>query len=263
MLRKIGNMAEDKIRIRFRKEAELRLLSHHDLARAVERLLRRSQLPFDSTAGFHPHPRIVFPLSMPLGTIGLDEIVEIEWKEIIDPDEALETLRRHAPPGITFVSARRIPVKQTAKPRRVEYSLPISEDRQSFAADRFNRWNATSEMWVERTRPRHKRIDIRPFIDTVALNDGRLDFSLWVTQNGTAKADEVCHSIGLGELLEDACWTRSRMEVFDELSPEEVARTPKIEAREVILNGQPIPEREREPVAEASWGASEDGPVTE
>ena len=255
-------MAEDKIRIRFRKEAELRLLSHHDLARAVERLLRRARLPFESTGGFHPHPRIVFPLSLPLGIIGLDEIVEIEWKEIIDPDDALTSLRRSAPPGIAFVSARRIPVKQTAKPRRVEYSLPVNADRQAFAAERLNRWDAQGEMWVERTRPRHKRIDIRPFVDSVGLRDGRLGFSLWVTQNGTAKADEVCHSIGLGELLEETCWTRSRMEVFDELSAEEVARTPKIEAREVILNGRPAPEKEKE-VASASWGASEDGPVTE
>jgi radical SAM-linked protein len=257
-------MADDKTRFRFRKEAELRLLSHHDLARAVERLLRRAQLPFESTGGFHPHPRIVFPLSMPLGTIGLEEIVEIEWKTKIEPEEAVDVLRRHAPPGITFVSARRIPLKSTARCRRVEYQLPIPTEKLSLAEDCVRNFSTCSEIWVERIRPRHKRLDIFPFIDSIAIQNQKLQFSLWVTGNGTAKADEVCTALGLGELLESACWTRSRLEVFDELTPEEVARTPAITAREELLLDRPVHSQE-EVLSSASleWGASEDGPIVE
>ena len=54
------DMAGDKIRFRFHKADELRLLSHHDLMRCTERMLRRAELPFKSTAGFHPMPRFVF-----------------------------------------------------------------------------------------------------------------------------------------------------------------------------------------------------------
>jgi len=50
----------DKFRIRFRKVGDLRLLSHHDLMRTFERMLRRAGLPFRSTEGFHPKPRMVF-----------------------------------------------------------------------------------------------------------------------------------------------------------------------------------------------------------
>ena len=64
-------MLGDKLRFRFAKTGTLRLLSHHDLMRCLERMLRRADLPFKSTAGFHPGPRVVFALSLPLGVVGL------------------------------------------------------------------------------------------------------------------------------------------------------------------------------------------------
>jgi hypothetical protein len=121
-------------------------------------------------------------------------------------------------------------------------------------------------MWVERFRPRAKRLDIRPFVQSMRLSENNLLFSFWVTGNGTAKAEELARLMGLGELLNaGACWTRSRLEVFDELSPEEIAATPKIEAREVLLRDLPptFIEEETLAVASAEWGASTDGPVVE
>src|SRR5438128_12031853 len=92
----------DKLRIRFRKGGDLRLLSHHDLMRCLERMLRRAALPFKSTAGFHPGPRVVFALSLPLGVLGRDEVVEIEFTRALDEDETLAALRSQAPAGLEF-----------------------------------------------------------------------------------------------------------------------------------------------------------------
>lgn len=39
----------EKVRVRFRKGGDLRLVSHHDLMRTFERMLRRASLPFRST----------------------------------------------------------------------------------------------------------------------------------------------------------------------------------------------------------------------
>jgi len=57
-------MTGDKFRFRFSKSGTLRLVSHHDLMRCCERMLRRAAVPFKSTAGFHPTPRLVFALSL-------------------------------------------------------------------------------------------------------------------------------------------------------------------------------------------------------
>ena len=74
--------ARDKVRLRFRKDGSLRWLSHHDLLRTFERMLRRSALPFRSTQGFHPHPRLVFALSLPLGVVGVEEVAELELDDL-------------------------------------------------------------------------------------------------------------------------------------------------------------------------------------
>src|SRR5215475_1738193 len=110
-------MPLDKVRIRFRKSGDLRLVSHLDLMRSLERLLRRAAVPFRMTEGFHPTPRLVLAQSLPLGVVGHAEVMELELTEEIGPDDVLERLRAQAPPGIEFLAARRIPIKSTARPR--------------------------------------------------------------------------------------------------------------------------------------------------
>ena len=74
-------MVRDKVRIRFRKCGTLRLVSHHDLMRCFERMLRRAALPYHSTEGFNPKPRLIFALSLGLGIIGCQEVAELELDE--------------------------------------------------------------------------------------------------------------------------------------------------------------------------------------
>src|SRR6478735_6876771 len=116
-------MPFDKVRIRFRKSGDLRLVSHLDLMRSLERLLRRATLPFRMTEGFHPTPRLVLAQSLPLGVVGHAEVMELELTQEVEPDEVLRRLRAQAPAGIEFRSAKRIPIKVTARPRRAVYRV--------------------------------------------------------------------------------------------------------------------------------------------
>src|SRR5215212_8143714 len=106
-------MTGDKLRFRFAKTGHLRLLSHHDLMRCLERMLRRAAVPFKSTAGFHPSPRVVFALSLPLGVVGRDEVVEVELTEPRDADAVLAQLNAQAPAGLCFTRAAVVPMKAT------------------------------------------------------------------------------------------------------------------------------------------------------
>src|SRR5262249_47606928 len=157
-------MAVDKVRIRFRKRGDLRFLSHHDLMRAFERMFRRAKLPFRTTSGFHPKPRIVFSLSLPLGVVGLDEAVEIELNDEFPPEEILERLRAQAPSGLEFVSARRIAPNATGQVVRAEYRLPVPPNRIADIAERCSALLNRDELPVQRTHPQPKRVDIRPYV---------------------------------------------------------------------------------------------------
>src|SRR3954465_15194683 len=122
-------MTGDKLRFRFAKTGHLRLLSHHDLMRCLERMLRRAAVPFKSPAGFHPTPRLVFALSLPLGVVGRDEVVELELTEPRDGNELLAPLNAQSPTGLTFTSVAAVPMKATARVHRVVYELPLPADR--------------------------------------------------------------------------------------------------------------------------------------
>src|SRR5262249_30621239 len=118
-------MHGDKLRFRFAKTGTFRLLSHHDLMRCLERMLRRADIPFKSTAGFHPGPRVVFAQSLPLGVVGRDEVVEVELTRPRDAADTLARLNAQAPAGLSFTRVSVVPMKATAIPRRVVYELPL------------------------------------------------------------------------------------------------------------------------------------------
>jgi uncharacterized protein (DUF2344 family) len=52
--------------------------------RTLERLFRRAGLALKMSEGFHPKPRLSFPLPMAVGTTGLDEVREVIVRVIWD-----------------------------------------------------------------------------------------------------------------------------------------------------------------------------------
>jgi radical SAM-linked protein len=250
-------MPLDKVRIRFRKSGDLRLVSHLDLMRSLERLLRRAMLPFRMTEGFHPTPRLVLAQSLPLGVVGHAEVLELELTEEIDPPEVLRRLQAQAPPGIEFLSAKRIPINVTARPRRAVYRISLEHPRADLD-DLIAVFLAGTESWAERERPKPRAVNIRPYVESLAVADGALVISAWLTQEGSARADEIAAAAGITDppLIE-----RIGLELMDEVPPEEAARTPKIEPQtrpltRVVAGQRPAAPRE-------TWGATANGPIVE
>jgi radical SAM-linked protein len=201
-------MVRAKFRIRFRKAGDLRLVSHHDLLRCFERMLRRAALPFHSTQGFNPKPRMVFALSLSLGIIGCDEVVDLELDAELPPEEIQARLASQAPGGLEILSVQRITGKRGAQVRRATYRLPLPPERAGGLAARAALVLAQAECWVERTRPERRRINVRPYLENLRIvEEGdcprfALEMDLRVTPTGTARPDEVLALLGLDDLLD-------------------------------------------------------------
>ena len=291
-------MIGDKFRFRFSKTGTLRLLSHHDMMRCLERMLRRAAVPFKSTAGFHPAPRVVFALSLPLGVVGRDEVVEIELLEPRESDELLAQLNTQAPAGLAFTRATVVPMKATALPRRVLYTLPLPADRVAEVELAAAKLMAEEKVWMNRIHPNPKRINIRPYFRRVAIQNltpqppslrgkgeseseaplrcgeglGRgsvLEIDLWVTGNGSAKAEEVIRLLGVADVhAAGAVLERSALEVYDEVPAPDPADLPPsgpadvLPLDPVIAAAMKRDEESNQP-AGADWGASPNGPVVE
>lgn len=210
-------MVRDKVRIRFRKSGDLRLVSHHDLMRAFERMLRRGDIPFHSTSGFNPRPRLVFALSLSLGVVGGDEVAELELDAELPPEELHQRLSRQAPPGLEIRAVRRIDPKAGARVDWVRYRLALPADRAADLSQPINALLASPECWIERARPRPRRFNLRPYLKELHALPDAVEMDIWVTPNGTARPDEVLERIGLSDLLAaGAVIERTAMKLNDE-----------------------------------------------
>ena len=196
--------AIDKIRLVFRKDGSLRWLSHHDLLRTFERLLRRANLPVHHSGGFHPHARLVFALSLPLGVVGLAEIVDIEMDEVLPPAEVLERIRAQCPPGLHVLQAQSVPVRAGLRVQGLCYGLDLPPERVALVQARVAEVLVSPECVIERTRPPRRMLDIRPFLRNIRLDPitARLEIDLYLHDTGTARPDEVLALLHLSDLLD-------------------------------------------------------------
>jgi radical SAM-linked protein len=92
-----------KLRIRYAKRGRLRFASHRDLARALERALRRAAIPMAFSAGFTPHPKISYLGAAPTGAASEAEYVEIGLAERRDPEQVRAALDAALPPDVAVL----------------------------------------------------------------------------------------------------------------------------------------------------------------
>jgi radical SAM-linked protein len=257
-------MLGDKFRFRFRKSGPLRLLSHLDLVRCLERVARRAEVRLKMTAGFHPLPRMIFALSLPLGAEGHREIVELEVAEPMDDQDVLQRLQAQCPRGFDFESVTVLPMKAGAVPRRVVYTLPVPTERLASANTRIAEVMSQDQVWVSRVKPKPRRINIKPYIRNMTIRDNNLSLDLWVTNNGSARADELLNMLNLNDLLEaGAILSRSELQVHDETPASELDAPPTAAPETAPLASTPAMSAEDDRPNAPKWGLSPNGPVVE
>ncbi len=92
--------AVQKLRIRYARRGRMRFSSTRDFARALERALRRAEIPMAFSAGFHPHPKISYANGAPTGTASEAEFFEISVTKVVDPDQVRAALDAALPTGL-------------------------------------------------------------------------------------------------------------------------------------------------------------------
>lgn len=92
-----------RLRIRYAKRGRMRFASHRDFQRALERALRRAEVPMAFSSGFSPHPKISYANAAPTGVASEAEYLEIGVVAECDPDDLRARLDAALPPGLDIV----------------------------------------------------------------------------------------------------------------------------------------------------------------
>lgn len=193
-----------RYRIRFAKRDLLRWISHRDLARLWERLLRRAQLRLSMTEGFHPKPRIAFPSALALGVEGANEVVEIELAEHWTPADLLNHLRSDEQPGLDIRSVSQLPERfGKAQLLRGIYEIqaPADTDAASVAVA-IGQLMDRETVSIERKK---KSVEIRlqDQISSLHYTDETLHLVMEASDAASLKPTDVLDLLGFNDWIEN------------------------------------------------------------
>ncbi|MFC7330024.1 TIGR03936 family radical SAM-associated protein [Marinactinospora rubrisoli] len=160
----------------------MRFASHRDIARALERALRRARIPVAFSAGFTPHPKISYTGAAPTGVASEAEYFELTLTEPSEPEQVRVRLDAAMPTGIDVVevvtaAAGGLADRLEASEWRVELPGVAPDDARAAVAA----FLAAGTVEVERlTKKGRRRFDTRGAV-----------LRLYVDGTGTAEQDET------------------------------------------------------------------------
>ena len=154
---------EQRIRVWFGKEGQMRLLSHLDLVRLFDRAIRRAAIPISFTGGFHPGPRIAIANALSLGITSSGEIADFELKEDIELEEFQTKLSAQLPPQIPIYCVEEVNIKSPSATQileRAEYLITVSTTEHN--SPDWQQWidrikNCSEIIWSKTTKKGKKK----------------------------------------------------------------------------------------------------------
>src|SRR5262245_21929017 len=177
-------MVRQRVLVRFSKQGDLRMISHRDLLRTLERLFRRAGLALAMTEGYHPRPRLSFPSALALGIAGTSEVMELELAETRSADELLAAVRPQCPPGLEFVSAEILPSGESNVPvTSATYQMAVPPQLLDSLTARIATIWEQDPYWIQGPR-RSSPLDLRRFLLELSLVSGNLRIKLRMEREG-------------------------------------------------------------------------------
>ena len=184
-----------RMRVIFGIKDAIKYISHLDLLRAWERVLRRAGVPLAYSLGFNPHPRIVIAMPLPVGCTGEREVLDLFLDRPLSPSELLAMLAPALPAGISVASDEEVTLKGPALPSLISHAIyEIALDGIAYEAVAGRAAELLQQETLE-VEFRRKRFDLRPLVGGLAVNrvqDGvTLRATLLRTQSGRLGRPDV------------------------------------------------------------------------
>jgi len=191
--------AKGQVRLRWRKENPARFTSHLDSMRALERAIRRADIPVAYTEGFNPHMKLSFGPPLPLGFVSDDEYFDLHLEGVFT-EFGFRKLQAALPNGFSVAAYR--PLYNTreslaAMLNRASYEVALDEPMADLD-DRIGAFLVTDEVTVHRPR-KNKDVNIRPSVVEINtpehLDGAGLGFTLKLGEPDAAKPLEVVRAV--------------------------------------------------------------------
>jgi radical SAM-linked protein len=101
--------------IKFSKEKDIKFVSHLDLLRTIQRVVRRSALPVEYSRGFNPHMSTSLAQPLSVGMYSNGEYMDVVLTEEVDEIKIIESFNNNAPEGVRILDAVLVKEPQEGK----------------------------------------------------------------------------------------------------------------------------------------------------
>lgn len=201
-----------RFRVWFGKQGDMALISHLDLVRLFDRVVRRASIPISYTGGFHPGPRISIANALSLGMTSSGEIVDFELHTAMELEEFKTKLIAQLPADIPVYQVEEVEINSLSATRllnKAEYLLTINTENY-FSLETWQNWinelNKSTEILTEKITKSQKKtvVNLCDRLDSVALISSEIGEKNQVIINyiGSCKNDgtllspeQVCYMI--------------------------------------------------------------------
>ncbi|MCC5599635.1 TIGR03960 family B12-binding radical SAM protein [Nostoc favosum] len=184
-----------RLRVWFGKQGNMALVSHLDLIRLFDRVVRRAGLPIAFTGGFHPMPRISVATALALGATSSGEIADFELTVPVAVNAFREQLVREMPTDIPIYDVEQIDLKTPAATQLLEtaeYLITVAA-LEEVTPIQWQEWidtiKAKDELWYEHTTKSGKS-------QLINLRDRLFELELVETRKSIAESISVIRYVG-------------------------------------------------------------------
>lgn len=101
--------------IKFTKEGDIKFISHLDLMRTIQRVIRRAKLPVEYSKGFNPHMSLSLAQPLSVGTYSAGEYMDLVLLNEVNEEEIIEALNKSTVIGVKFISATKVIIPEGRK----------------------------------------------------------------------------------------------------------------------------------------------------
>ncbi|TAK34384.1 MAG: DUF2344 domain-containing protein [Chloroflexota bacterium] len=195
-----------RLRVAYAHRESVKFISHLDVLRTWHRAIRRAELPLAYSAGYSPHPRLLFASPLAVGVTGDWELVDMFLTNRMDEDEVAERLSAQFPFGMDIRAVREVPLHSPSLPALVRFADYVVLLEEKMARDELiaavQRVLAAESLPRERRRDKDvRRYDLRPLIaaipDVLWREDIiRLNMRLRCDSSAAGRPEEVTAALG-------------------------------------------------------------------
>ena len=195
-----------RLRIRLSRGEEIKFISHLDIMRLWERVLRRAQIPLAYSEGFSPHPRISLAAPLAVGATGEAELMDVLVTKWVSPHWFTAAVSQQLPPGIEILGVYQVALTMPSLQSQVRYAeYRVEVETEKGPKDIESAISALLSLehlpWHHQRDTGRRSYDLRALIDDLWLASwhhpfGTIGMRLRCDSGGSGRPEQVAAALG-------------------------------------------------------------------